>query len=71
MLKNEKGYKGIEYGLVDRGNRTWGWTFHPRKGEGPVHRGEVKGTREDAEMACIRAINSWLVSASPWDTPND
>jgi len=54
------GYKGIEYALTDLGNDRWGWVFYPKKEEGPAHRGEVLGTREHAEMACMRAINLWL-----------
>lgn len=69
MLKNEQGYKGIEYGLTDRGNGIWGWVFYSR--EGPPHRGEVTGDREHAEMACMRAINSWLASALTNDTTKD
>ena len=69
MLKNEHGYKGIEYGLTDRGIGTWGWVFYPS--EGPPNRGEVTGDREHAEMSCIRAINSWLASALTKDATNN
>ncbi len=60
IVKNENGYKGIEYALTDLGNNKWGWAFYPKKKDGPVHRGEAVGTREHAEMACIGAINGWL-----------
>jgi hypothetical protein len=69
MLMNKQGYKGVEYGLTDRGNGSWGWVFYPA--EGPPHRGEVTGDRENAEMACMRAINSWLASALTKVTASD
>lgn len=59
MLTNKAGYKGIEYALTDLGQDRWSWVFHPRH-DGPAHRGEALGTREHAEMACMRAINLWL-----------
>ena len=59
MLKNMAGYKGIEYSLTDLDNDRWAWAFYPQQG-GLAHRGEVIGTREHAEMACMRAINQWL-----------
>lgn len=60
MLKNEQGYKGVEYGLTDLENDRWNWAFFPKKEDEPTQRGEATGTREHAEMACMRAINRWL-----------
>jgi len=60
VLRNKAGYKGIEYALTDLGNDRWGWAFYPTKEDRPAHRGEATGTREHAEMACMRAINLWL-----------
>lgn len=60
MLKNEQGYKGVAYTLTDLGNDRWNWAFYPNKQDGPAHRGEVVGTREHAEIACMSAINNWL-----------
>ena len=64
MLTNEQGYKGVAYGLSDLGNGRWNWAFYPSKHDGPAHRGEVVGTREHAEIACMSAINNWLRQSS-------
>jgi hypothetical protein len=60
LLKNENGYKGIEYWLTDLGDGRWKWTFFPKQNDEPPHHGEISGTREHAEIACMSAINSWL-----------
>src|SRR5476651_1302780 len=54
-------YKGIEYGLTDLGNDRWAWAFYSKSEGALAHRGEATGTREHAEMACMRAINAWLL----------
>ncbi len=64
VLRNEKGYKGVAYGLTDLGNGRWKWIFCPKKEDGPPQHGEATGTREHAEMACMSAINAWLTSES-------
>ena len=67
LLKNEHGYKGVAYSLTDLGGGRWNWAFYPKKDDGPAHRGEAVGTREDAEIACMSAINSWLRQRSNSD----
>lgn len=58
VLKNESGYKGIAYALTELDNDRWKWAFFPK--DGPALQGEIMGTREHAEMACMNAINSWF-----------
>ena len=67
LLKNEHGYKGVANSLTDLGSGRWNWAFYPHKDDGPAHRGEVVGTSEHAEMACMSAINNWLRQSSDLD----
>lgn len=62
VLKNEAGYKGIAYALTELENSRWKWAFFPK--DGPSQQGEIMGTREHAEMACMSAINSWFKAKS-------
>jgi hypothetical protein len=53
-------YKGVEYDLMELAKDRWAWIFFPTiKNELP-NGGEVAGTRERAEIACMTAINRWL-----------
>jgi hypothetical protein len=67
MLKSEKGYKGVEYGITNLGDGKWKWVFYPNKKEGQSQHGEIVGTREQAEIACKKAIDAWRDSGdSTW-----
>jgi hypothetical protein len=56
-------YKGVEYVLLGLAPDKWSWIFFPKiRGELP-RGGEVTGSREHAEIACMRAINQWRTSA--------
>ena len=57
-------YRGIEFGVHDRGQSIWYWAYYPKIGAGPVKRGEVKGTREAAIAVCKAAIDEWLASGA-------
>jgi len=60
MLKIASSYKGVEYALAQHAEDKWDWMFFPKIGDPLPRGGEVIGTREHAEIACMRAINRWL-----------
>jgi len=54
-------HRGVEYAIRKIADNQWEWTIYGSKssGAGKV-RGTVTGTREDAEAACKREIDSGL-----------
>ena len=62
MNKGKLQYKGIEYTLTEFDKDRWGWVFFPQGEDRLPRGGEVRGTREHVEMACMKAINRWLSS---------
>jgi hypothetical protein len=59
-MKSKPGYRGVEFAITKGDDEQWNWTFYPKKNNGIVQRGQVKGTREQAEGACKKAIDAWL-----------
>jgi len=53
-------YRGIEYSLAKIGPDRWSWIFFPKIGDKMPRGGELKGSREHAERACMNAITQWL-----------
>ena len=64
VLKSGKAHKGVEYGITDLGDGKWKWAFYPKKETGQSRHGEILGTREQAEIACRRAIDAWRDSGN-------
>jgi len=62
VLKHDAGYKGVAYALIELESGRWKWAFYPK--DGPPQQGEVQGTREHAEMACMNGINQWFSTKS-------
>jgi hypothetical protein len=52
-------HRKIEYGLKPLGQDKWQWTIYPRIGHGVVCK-EIKGSREQAEAECKKAIDEGL-----------
>jgi hypothetical protein len=53
-------YKGVEYMLIQRNKDQWDWMFFPTLGDRLPRGGELSGTRDHAEMACMSAIAKWV-----------
>jgi hypothetical protein len=53
-------HRGIEFGVYDNGNGISDWAYYPKIGVGVARRGQVKGNREAAIIACKAAIDEWL-----------
>ena len=65
MLKAQRGYRGIEFGLEEFGPRKWAWTIYRAKGPGIRQRGEIVGTRDAAVADCRKAIDTLLDCRPP------
>jgi len=53
-------YRGVEFGVFDKGRGHWRWTYYPKMGLGLAKSGTIDGTREMAIAACRAAIDTWL-----------
>jgi hypothetical protein len=53
-------YRGVEFGVFDKGRGQWRWTYYPKMGLGLAKSGTIDGTREMAIVACRSAIDKWL-----------
>jgi hypothetical protein len=54
-------YRGVNYGLKKlepSDPEKWEWKIYPKKEMGNVVRGEVIGTRDEAEAACKKEIDA-------------
>lgn len=57
-------YRSVEYKMIQRGTEGWVWTYYPEVGTGLKQSGMATGSRDDAELACKRAIDTFLVKNS-------
>jgi hypothetical protein len=53
-------YRGIEFAVFETKPGEWKWSYHPKIEKGAAERGQIKGTREAAIIACKAAIDKWL-----------
>lgn len=61
MKKSEKnGYRSVEFAIHELDGNRWEWFYYPKKEDGEAQRGEVNGTRDEAEVACKKAIDAYL-----------
>jgi hypothetical protein len=64
-MKSPERYRGIEYTVIELGDRRWSWLLRPREAAillGHSPSGQVMGTRAEAVSAATRAIHRELKS---------
>jgi hypothetical protein len=59
-MTNDRGYRGIEYGVFQRDPDDWQWAFYPKVRCGVKTQGSAKGNQSTAVAACKAAIDAWL-----------
>jgi hypothetical protein len=66
-MKFPEYYHGVEYTVIEFGDRRWSWVLRPREATtvlGHSPSGQVMGTRSDAVTAAKRAIDGELKNKS-------
>jgi hypothetical protein len=64
-MNQQKGYRGVEFGLWTLGDGKTKWTIYPKKGTSQVQTGIVDGGDEEAEAACKKVIDAALDGQNP------
>jgi hypothetical protein len=56
-------YRGVEFGLFDKGRGQWRWTYYPKMGLGLAKSGTIDGTRKMAIAAVLVSLATSIQSS--------
>ncbi len=59
-MKQTKGYRGVEFGIMMLEDGKIRWTTYPKKGSGKSETRTVDGDEEEALAACKKFIDDFL-----------
>ena len=65
MIKTQRGYRGVDFGIEEFGPRKWAWTILSKTKSGVLQRGEINGSLDDAVMSCRKTIDALLDGIGP------